>query len=152
MLATDVFRSRLQETTTAIALWLAAIDADAEVVLTRGMAWRVRLEPHAKSACPVELILRIDQCFDLMVATEVYEDRPIQNLGLFPKLLQAVTDGRVITRVSASAVTGATYLVESRVTLSDGARWTGTRQVLSHSPAANVDLLHLDRHYLPYKR
>lgn len=153
MLSDDIFRNQLHATANAIERWLTHYERAAVVEVSSDAAsWRVNIKPHAANACPVELILRIDQCCDLMIGAETYEELPIGDLGLFPKLLQSVADGGVVTRTSSSSTTGVVCRVETIVDLGDGSAWTGVRQP-SHNPmAAANDLILRDRHYVAYAR
>lgn len=153
MLSDDVFRSELRKAANNIEHWLAGFRDVADIDVANDEAsWRVGLKPHAVHACPIELVLRVDQCFDMMVGVETYEDRPIDTLALFPKLLQAVAIGKVVTRVSSSLTTATVHRVATLIDIGDGSTWTGVRNVTADRTSAAIDLIIRDQHYVPYTR
>lgn len=115
--------------------------------------WRLTAEPIAERACRFELIVHDDQCFDLLVGPESYERRPIGEVDLIAQLVEAISAGRVTTRVHASRNTGAVRAVESVIALEGGGEWRGERL---NEPLASAireeDCGTQDRHYVPYRR
>jgi hypothetical protein len=150
MLPDDTYRTNYLTTIRALELWLTTQQAVADVEVARADgSWRTRVIPHAANACPFELALRADQHYDLSIGGETYEDQPIDNLALFPDLLEAIAAGQVISRRLASTSTGALQAIETIVTSGDGVEWSG-RRTFAGTPAADVVIF--DRHYVAYSR
>jgi hypothetical protein len=160
MLPNDTFRTSYQATIRTLELWLDTQQSVANVEVARADgSWRARVTPHAANACPFELALRLDQHYDLSVGSETYEDQPIDNLGLFPDLLGAIAEGRVISRRSASAATGSIHAIETIVSPNAGMEWSGrrtfTRGMGTQGPGLRgiaTDVVVTDRHYVAYSR
>jgi hypothetical protein len=154
MLPDDTYRTTYQATIRLLEQWLATQNDVAEVEVERADgSWRARVTPHAANACPFELALRTDQHYDISVGSETYEDQPVDSLSVFPELLAAITEGRVIRRQLASAATGTVRAIETIVSAGDGTEWSGRRTFNGPLPVpANGDMVVHDRHYVPYTR
>jgi hypothetical protein len=151
MLSDDVFRNKLQQTIASLEYWTGDIASAARIERAEtDTAWRLCLMPEAPNACPLELILRADQHFDITVGDETYEDQRIESLDLFLPLLKAVSGGQVVTRTWRSAATDQKQETETIVTLADGRVWQG-RANGAVQPNGDRDL-RCDRHYVPYVR
>jgi hypothetical protein len=154
MLSDDVFRSRLETTIASLRYWVPQV-ADAARIEDSEIAgaWKLAVTPRTEGACAFELLLCESQKFDLMLAGETYEDRPIESLSLFLPLVEAISEGRVIQRRTSSVLTGILYEVESTVLLGDGALWRDHRCLAPISSAVPGDSLTETRHlFLPYRR
>jgi hypothetical protein len=150
MLPDDTYRTNYLTTIRTLELWLATQQAVADIEVARADgSWRTRVTPHAANACPFELALRTDQHYDLSIGSEIYEDQPIDSLGLFPNLLEAIAAGRVINRRLASTATGTVQAIETIINPGDGIEWSG-RRTFTKAPAADVVVF--DRHYVAYSR
>lgn len=153
MLSDDTFHAKLAQTMASLRAWsgfvadVCAIE-DAEI----GGSWHFGLTPHMPNACPVELLLRLDQRFDLTVASEQYEDRPIPSLDLFLPLVQAIADGRVVTRRVVSRMTGLVHATLTVVTLSDGGLFEDGHPNPDAPVLREASLEWRDTRYLPYRR
>jgi hypothetical protein len=153
MLPDDTFHTRLAETMASLRAWtgfvadVAAIE-DAEI----GGSWHFGLSPHMQKACPVELLIRLDQRFDLTVAGEGYEDRPIQSFDLFLPLVQAIADGQVVTRHSVSRLTGLVHATSTVVRLDGGGVFEAGHPSPDAPALPGAPLEWRDVHYLPYRR
>jgi hypothetical protein len=153
MLSDDVYKTRFRATIASLESWLDSLGEVAAIEISNDEAtWRVAVKPFAVEACPFELVLRIDQCFDLAVGAETFEDQPVQSLDLLQPLLNAVASGRVVTRTWSTAATGTTVRVETIVGMPDEAQWTRTRQMTRHNNVEPDNLIKIDRHYTPYAR
>jgi hypothetical protein len=152
MLSDDVFRSRLQATVESLRYFVPLI---ADVARSEEKSavdyWKLSLAPYTPGACAIELILHGTQRYDLMIASQVYEDREIKSLELFFPLLEAVTAGRVVERSWFSLTTGATVARETMVTLAKGKLWQDGSG-LSATTRQEENLRREDRHFLPYRR
>ncbi len=153
MLSDDVFQAALMQTMASLRAWsgfvadVADIE-DAEI----GESWHFALTPHMPGACPVDLVIRSDQRFDLGLDGESYEDRPIEALDLFPRLIEAVADGRVIRRYAVSRATGLLQTVSTLVPLGDGNAFEADRPIAGAPALADPPLEWRNVHYLPYRR
>lgn len=153
MVADDVFRSRLQATIAALRYWVPTIADAAHVEQTESRDfWKIAVTPSTAGACPFELVLRADQHYDISIAGETFEDRPITSLDLFLPLVTAITAGRVVQRYTVSAATKAALSVETRVALEDGAIWSERRAMPGGLLIPAGDTTIRDRHFLPCKR
>lgn len=153
MLVDEKFRTRLNAT---IMTLRTLADSFADVARSERtesvVAWRLAMAPHVPGACPFEVVLRSDQSYDIAIATEVFEDRRIDDVEMFPLLVQAITDGRVVVQCQRSAATGVEYARETIVTFGDGRAWSATNynaNLLGHD---DVDVVMSTRHFLPYRR
>lgn len=159
MLSDDVFRAKRNLTIAELGAWTGFV-ADVAHVEHGNIegAWRICMTPRASSACPVELLIRDDQKFDIRIGREVYEDLPIITLDDFRPLLEAIVDGRVITRTTMSALTGAERDVETFVTTASGQIFHGHASLANGSaappplPSELTGVEVRDTHYVPYRR
>jgi hypothetical protein len=152
MLSDDAYKTKLRATIASLEAWfddlrqVAAIETSGDEV-----SWGAVVNPHAAGSCAFELLLRTDQCFDLSVGRETYEDQPIENLATFQPLLAAIASGRVITRTWRTPATETTIRVET-IIAPEGNRWIGARNLLHLRTTSPDSLLKSDRHYAPYAR
>ena len=152
MLATDAYLAKLEQTIASLKAWTGFIADVASVETSDGASsWRLVIRPKAPQACPVELLLRHDQLYDIAGASEVYEDQPADDLELFLPLLEAVAEGRVVTRTEQSKATGAVYAVETRIAAAAGRTWVRRRELPAARLADPEQTVFADRHYTPYR-
>lgn len=152
MLATDAYLAKLEQTIASLKAWTGFIADVAAIETGEGSSsWRLVIRPKAPQACPVELLLRHDQLYDIAVASEVYEDQPADDLELFLPLLEAIAEGRVVTRTEQSRVTGAVYAVETRIATAAGKSWVRRRALPAARLADPEQTIFTDRHYTPYR-
>ena len=150
MYSDDVYRAKLRATVAELREMLAGLEGSAKVSLDlTDQGARIALSPLAEGACPVELMVRADQHFDIAVGALLYEDRPVERLELFKPLIDAIVNGAVVERRYRSALTGLETGRETLVTLTDGSRWTDGRVDWSGDTA---ERLAEDRIFLPYRR
>jgi hypothetical protein len=150
----DVFRSQLQSTIIALRYWAPSI-ADAARVEVQETAdyFKIAMTPFIAAGCPFELILHNDQKYDLAIAGETYEDRPMPSLDLFLPFVEAIADGNVVHRRYVSRLTGLEHSTETRVTLADGYLWRESRSAADKAPSLDDDRTELlERRFLPYRR
>jgi hypothetical protein len=153
MLSDDVFKTRLRVAIGELEVWLATLAPLARVDLDQDEAsWRATLVPNAPEACPFELVLRIDQQFDMAVGPETYEDQPIAELAAFQPLLQAIASGRVVTSAWTTAATGTRIRVRTEIAPIDRPLWARSRELLPAAALREPELIRHDRHYAPYAR
>lgn len=154
MLSDDVYITRFRATVASLEAWLQTFGHVAHTEIGRDEAsWRMTLTPNVAGACPCELMLRVDQCFDLMVGHELYEDQPIEALEAFQPLLAAIVEGRVVTRTLSTIATGMPVKVQTIVSPDGNSPWTGSWALALPGVTDNPDqLVQRDQHYLPYAR
>lgn len=159
MQSDDVYRARRNLTIAELSAWTGFVAdvAHVEYGPVDG-AWRIQITPHVRSGCPVELLLRDDQKFDIRLASETYEDREIENLDMFLPLLKAVVDGLVITRTLQSALTGTVRGKETFVRFAGGSVFQASAEHSSDGarppplPGSTAEVEVRDTHYVPYRR
>jgi hypothetical protein len=154
MLPDDVFRSRLQSTITALRYWAPSV-ADAARLEEEETSdyWKIVVTPAVATACPFELILHADQRYDLAIADETYESRPIESFDWFVPFAGAVSEGNVVQRRWLSRLTGLERSVETLVTLPGGGIWREGRGEMPRMPTLDDDGTELrERRFLPYRR
>lgn len=115
-------------------------------------SWHLALRPTLPEACPLELVLRPDQCLDIAVGGESHENLPIDTLDLIPALVRAVVAGDVIIRTLATAATAipVTWLTIVGRDAAPPLPWQASR----HAPLAkrlhDPQLIASDRRFAPY--
>jgi hypothetical protein len=154
MPADDTHRVKLQQLIASLKAWSGFVADVAKVEVTEiGQAWRILLQPKAASACPMEMLLDggSTRC-DLRIAGETYEDWPLPSLDIVLPLIEAVAEGRVVTRYTSSAATGLPLSVATVISLADGRHLETSLDRPGHrAPAADAVQIR-DTHYLPYRR
>lgn len=99
------------------------------------------------------MILHSDQSYDLSIAGETYEGRPIETFDWFLPLAEAVADGQVVQRQRISRLTGLKRSTETLVALPSGAVWFDGRDTLHTAPPIEDDGTEIcERRFLPYQR
>lgn len=153
MFSDDVYRSRLSEVIATLDAW-ADSERDCARITTSSTPnfWKMTVAPEVAGACPFELLLRSDQRFNVQIAGEFYEEKPVDTFEFFPMMARAIARGNVEHIEVANALTDALEAVETRVTLEDGWAWIGERRIAR--PARRVDgAQQLRSHcFLPYRR
>jgi hypothetical protein len=154
MLPDDVFRSRLQATIMALRYWAPSVADAARLEDTETSDyWKIIVTPAMASACPFELILHAEQRYDLSIADETYQNRPIESFDWFVPFAEAIADGRVVQRHWISRLTGIERSVETLVTLAGGGIWREGRGASPRMPTLDDDGTELrERRFLPYRR
>lgn len=153
MRANDAFRNELHSTIRGLRTWADSLNGVAEVDISEADDhWRLNLVPHGTAACPVELVLYSDQRYDCAIGSETYEDQPATDLASLLPLLQAIVDGRLVTRSWTTVATGA-HLATATIVNTPGGPWmrehvNATLERIADRDAAAVR----DRHYAPYAR
>jgi len=153
MLPDDIFRSRLQTTIMALRYWAPSIADAARLEETETSDyWRINVAPAVASACPFELILHSDQRYDLSIAEETYEARPIETFDWFIPFADAIAEGNVVQRRWISRLTAIERGVETLVMLGGGGIWREGRGAYQ-MPTLDDDGTELrERRFLPYRR
>lgn len=115
--------------------------------------FKFAVTPHISAGCPFELILHNNQKYDLAIAGETYEGRPMPPLDLFLPFAEAVAEGNVVQRHWISRLTGLQRSTETLVTLANGYLWRETRGRGDGAPSLIDDGLEIrERRFLPYRR
>ena len=150
MMPDDRYQRAFDQTVGDIRSWIKQHKDHADITEEDAPSfWRVAIRPDVASACPAELILYRGQRYDITIGAETYTGRPMDNPGLFVKLLDAIAQGWVVTRRYASAATGQLVAVDTIVTLAHGAKWTDRRE-LSVLATRDIALERRDQHYVPF--
>ena len=154
MLSDDVFRDRLEQTLVDLEAWASGMRDCAEVEITASPHfWRMSVAPHIAGACPFELMINSNQTFSLRLASEVYENRPLDRFDFFLKLVNAIADGRVERTKTRNALTGVLLAIGVRVEIEDGWDWIGARRVTPEPlPALEAEEIRSTHRFLPYRR
>jgi hypothetical protein len=151
MLPDDVFRDRLEQTLVELEAWAKAASDSAEIDIGASRQyWRMSAIPHARGACPLELMIKSDQTFSLKLAGEVYEDRPADKFDFFLKLSHAIAAGRVERIETLNALTVVLLVIAMRVELAPQWEWIGERRLAI--PAADGAEERRTHRFLPYRR
>lgn len=149
MLPDDVFRDRLERTLVEVEAIVSKMRDCASVnVSATPRYWRVTVVPFFASACPFELMIKSDQKFNLKLASEVFENRPVDHFELFPHLIRAIDEGHVEKISKFDVTTGALVAVEMRVALGPGWEWSGERRIAPPTPSEEWRT----HRYLAYRR
>lgn len=153
MLSDDAYRREIDAVIAELEARAAAFEAVTEMLVERNaLYWRMAIAPYVPGACRFELVLRSDRRFDVVIGGETYEDRQVDRFDLFVPLLEAVSEGRVITRHWLQAGTGALHTIETIVDLG-GISFTAERRIAPPtSRATRETCIARDRHWLPYRR
>lgn len=154
MFSDDVYRSHLAKTISTLENWAQSM-ADCAVIDTeiQSSFWKMVALPLIPGPCPLELMLRADQRFNVQIGGEVYEDKPVDAFSFFPMLARAVAAGRVERISIKNALTGTLEAIETRVTLEDGWAWIGERRVTARTQRrADNAQVHSIHRFLPYRR
>lgn len=152
MLAEDLFRTWLADLVAKLEDWAARYRDTGDMDIKHGAGfWRVVARPHTPGTCPATLVLRADQKFDLSLAGDVFEDRPIDDFELFAPLLEAVARGDVQRTYYSCAVTGAKHGHETRVLLANRPAW-GELRLPSGARIDDDSIVEECVRFLPYRR
>ena len=151
MLPDDPYKTKLERTIASVKAWTGFVADVARIEAAEvGDGWRLSLQPHSSRACPVEIVLRRDQTCDLAIGGETYRNWPLPSLDVVLPLMEAVSEGRVVTRHTVSATTGLLREVSTIVRLADGTVIEQRRDGAAGMPLGSVE--GRDTHYLPYRR
>lgn len=148
----DSYRLDLQQLAASLKAWSGFVADVAHVDMhEEGNAWRIALTPAAAGACPVEIVLDGNAPrADVRLGDETYEDWQVPALDVVLPMLEAVSEGRVVTRRTTSAITGLPLAVSTHLQLADGTTFDFTPQGAGNPAAAAVE--DRETHYLPYRR
>lgn len=148
MYSDDVYRAKLRSTFADLQQALTRLDGYAKAAVDFSeQGARLTLTPHVTGACPVELMVRADQYYDIAVGAQLYEDLPVDRLEIFKPLILAIVDGAVVERHHLSALTGVETGHETIVTMPFGGRW-----IEGSGARAGGERTAEDRLFLPYRR
>ena len=154
MLPDDAFRRKLEETIAELETWAGVTRQAARIdVANAPTYWRMTVEPVAAGAAPFQLLLTDAQRFTLLVAGELYAEKPIDAFEFFPMLVRAIAAGNVERIETSNAMTAALETLETRIVLEDGWAWVGERRIgsrISRRPETVQE--RRTRRFLPYIR
>lgn len=155
MSATDIHRQKVQLLIASIKAWSGFVGDVARVeVVEDGAVWRIALTPKTDRACALEMVLDGDasRC-DVRLADQTYEDWELPSLDVVLPILEAVADGRVITRRGVSRATGQTAWTSTLIRLADGRTVEppgAGRSVVEEDGTEAETVVFRDTHFLPY--
>jgi hypothetical protein len=154
MLSDDVFRTRLAATFAELLKVAKALADVAEVSHVETARYvRLSLLPHAQGACPVEIMMRSDQLYDIEIGHQFYEDCPMVGFDEFVPLIEGIAKGDVVQRRHVSVATGAERSVETLVTLWRGMVWQKGHVHTDVALAiAEQDTVFENRRFVAYRR
>jgi hypothetical protein len=154
MQSLDTYRLKLQEVVASIKAWSGFV-ADVARVETHdeGDGWRLALQPLAPGACPIEMVIdgRELKC-DLKIGGETYEDVDLPSLDMVLPLVKAVADGRVVTRLMRSSMTGLAIGGDTLIRLADGTGIVLPPPSQNGSAPADGAVETRNLHFLPYRK
>ena len=151
---TPTHNVKLQQLIASLRAWTGFVADVARVEVSEvGSAWRVSLQPKAANACPLEILLDSSgvKC-DIRIAAETYHDWLLPSLDIVLPLIEAVAEGRVVTRHTTSAVTGLPLSVATLIKLADGRVLETSLENGAAKEVAASAIERRDTHYLPYRR
>ena len=153
MLSDDTYRAKLDQLIASVRAWTGFVADVARVeVAEQGETWRIALSPKFGNTCPAEIMLRPGQTWDLTIGGQLFKDRALGSLEVVLPLLEAIAEGRVVTRIAASATTGLVHSVGTVVTLANGTRFMEEQAVIELPAGIEPRLEVSERHFLPYRR
>lgn len=150
-LSSEAFAARLRQVISELENFSSTLTTVADVRTSEADGyWRLTLSPFALNTCPLDLFLRADQMVDVAIGPEAIEDLPAGDLSLFPMIVTAVSEGRIVIRHHVASATNALLAVETRVILDDGQIWQSERWTKVGKELHGVSRIDIDRRYLPY--
>ena len=151
MLSDESFSNLLTDTKRALVDWADRYDGAADIVVEDDPSyWRIHALPAEASLCPIELVLRPDRNYDLVIADASVEDQPIESFELFTALFAAVAEGEPIVRTYSSRATMQLLGTTTHVPLPDGTTWHGERLTALGERLGLDDALVSERRFARY--
>lgn len=124
MLSDDAFGNLLIDIKRALEAWAEKHRDAAEIVIEDDPSyWRIHALPSEASLCAVELVLRPDRNYDLVIDNASLEDQPIERFDLLIELFESIAAGRPVVRTFTSQATQQLLGTITIVELSDGSEW-----------------------------
>lgn len=149
----DQFDQQFNTLVATLSAWTEGLQSCAEVSSEQnGDFWRLRLDPHLPTACPVEVIVHRSQTYDIMIGPEAYEGLTLQRFSGIQPMLEAVVRGCVTTLTTRSAATNSTIGFETVLTNGANELWRQSRPAQPADARAPTDTVISTRHYPPYRR
>ncbi|MEM7750504.1 MAG: hypothetical protein AAF346_19810 [Pseudomonadota bacterium] len=124
MLSDEAFGNLLIDIKRALEAWADQHRTAAEIIIENDPSyWRIHAYPSEAALCPVELVLRPDRNYDLVIDNASLEDQPIERFDLLTELFDAIAAGKPVVRTFASQATQQLLGTRTIVALSDGSEW-----------------------------
>ncbi len=99
------------------------------------------------------MALTRQQSYSLTIGGRTYPDLAVDTLDLFPLLVEAIADGRVIERRWSSPNTGVETQVETIIDLGAGRTWRAINRFAALAGLIAIeDCIWSPRYFLPYER
>ena len=151
MLSDDAFSNLLTDTKRALMAWADRYDNSIDIVIDDDPSyWRIHALPSEASLCPIELVLRPDRNYDLVIADAAVEDQPIERFELFTELFEAVAVGEVVVQTHFSRATQQQLGTTTRVPLPDGTDWSAERLTALGKQLGLADAIVSERRFAGY--
>lgn len=152
MLPEDIYRKQRNRFKADLEAWAGEMADCAQISYGAvGDGWTISSQPAVPSACSFEIVMRPDQKFDAQIGGQMYEDLAFEHVDL-PRVVHAISEGRVTTRHWVSVVTGYAYSIETIVDLGGGDTWRVQTPISKAPPAEDEDLMALATAFVPYRR
>ncbi|MGI9523134.1 MAG: hypothetical protein ACR2PG_15965 [Hyphomicrobiaceae bacterium] len=152
MLSQENFNRQLTETQAHLSEWAESYQDIAEYEIEDEPSfWRIAVEPRLVSLCPIELVLRADRQFDLILCDATIEDQTIDDLNLFKDIFRSVADGAVILRRHVSPATDLHLGDTAIVRRAHKDSWSHTRLTAAGRRMGLTMAIDLDRTFAPYE-
>jgi hypothetical protein len=153
MLPDAVQHYRFEATIAALSYWAPSVADVARVEeIETESCWRMKVTPVDPAACPFELTLRHDGHYCLVIAGEVYDQRPIESFGVFVPMAEAIAAGAVFRRLWFSRLTGLLRGIGTVIEMGQRRTWSAERQLPGLPPTDPEDVIAQDRYFAPYRR
>lgn len=146
----DLFRAELSRALNGMNQWCETYERYC-LIERRETAdhWWLKAEPFLPGACPFELVITANQRFSVNIDGELFEDKPVADMGFFVAAAHAIASGLVDKSFVEGAMTGRKLAIETRIALGDGWNWIGERRLAKQSREPVIRRVHA---YLPYRR
>ena len=152
MLSDEAFSNSLTDTKRALESWADRYDGAVDIIVEDDPSyWRIHALPSEASLCPIELVLRPDRNYDLVIADAATEDQPIESFELFIALFEAVAAGKPIVRTYSSRATMQDLGTTTSVPLPDGSAWSVQRLTALGERLGLDDAVVSERRFATYK-
>ncbi len=115
--------------------------------------WRFAGSPTLVSACAFEILLHPSHKIDFVIGSQNYEERDLEPLEHVLSLIDAIVQGRLITRAWVSSNTATLLKIETLIYWQNfETPWRDIEIVEPELLRAGAAMYKTDRHYPPYKR
>lgn len=151
MLSDEAFGNLLTDTKRALTEWADRYETAAEIIIEEDSGfWRIQSLPSEPALCPVELLLRPDRNYDLVVMDASVEDQPIEQFEFFIELFEAVAAGLPIVRTYTTHATQQLLGTTTVVPLENGTEWRVESRTTLGERFGSANALVVERRFAAY--